>query len=130
MSGARTRSTAHYEATAEFRITASDTAAGFGADFPAVASTPFVLGISEVTCHQAAKPLLQEGQITVGIGAKIDHLLPSKIGTTLTVRAVLTKRLGRRLHFRVSVSDEDKTVARVAHWRAITSLDRFRSLVS
>jgi predicted thioesterase len=115
---------------AEYQVGANDTAAGFGSDFPAVASTPFVLGISEVTCHQAAKPLLQAGQITVGIGAKIEHLLPSKVGTTLTVRAVLTKRLGRRLHFRVSVSDGDKTVARIAQWRAITSLDRFRSLLS
>ncbi len=124
------RSTSRQEATAQYRVGQCDTAAGFGPDFPSVASTPYVLGLAEVTSHQAAASLLGPGQITVGIRAEIDHLLPSKVGAMLTVHSVLTKRLGRRLHFHVTVSEGDKTVARVRHWRAITSMDRFRALVT
>lgn len=117
------------EATAKYRVGEADTAAGFGSDFPHIASTPYVLGLAEVTSHQAAAPLLGPDDITVGVRADIEHLLPTKVGSTLTVHSVLTKRLKRRLYFRITVSEGDKTVARIRHTRAITSADRFRVLV-
>ena len=34
-------------------VTDNDTAAAWGDTFPPAASTPFVLGLAEITCHQA-----------------------------------------------------------------------------
>src|SRR5207247_10602395 len=45
-------------ATLTRRVTDADTAAQFGAAFPPAASTPFVLGLAAVACHEAVSPSL------------------------------------------------------------------------
>jgi fluoroacetyl-CoA thioesterase len=101
-----------------------DTAAGFGVVFPPAASTPFVLGLSEVACHQAVAAALAEGEITVGTRATIEHLRPSAIGATLTATAELRAHDGRRLDFAVDVRDGDELVAQVQHTRAVVDRER------
>lgn len=117
------------EANLEAEVGENDTAAAFGPDFPAVASTPFVLGLAELASHRAVSGGLEPGEITVGVKAEIEHLIPSRVGTNLVVHAVLTRRVKRRLWFRIEVSDGPQVVARIAHVRAVTSLDRFRALL-
>ncbi|MET0453998.1 MAG: hotdog domain-containing protein [Mycobacterium sp.] len=96
-----------------------DTAASFGQSFPRAASTPFVLGLAEVACHNAIADELGPGEITVGTSATIEHRSPSPVGATLTARARLTERSGRRLHFEVEVVDGDEVCATVTHSRAV-----------
>lgn len=98
-----------------------DTAASFGTHFPRAAATPFVLGIAEVACHNAIAPELADGEVTVGMSATIEHLLPSPVGATLTARATLDERNGRRLQFSVEVFDGDELAAKISHGRAIVS---------
>jgi fluoroacetyl-CoA thioesterase len=117
------------EARLEAEVGESDTAAAFGPDFPAVASTPFVLGLAELASHRAVSSGLAPGEITVGIRAEIEHLIPSKVGSNLVVHSVLTKRVKRRLWFRIEVSDGSQVVARIRHIRAVTTLDRFRAML-
>lgn len=105
-------------------VGAHDTAAGFGPSFPQAASTPFVLGLAEVACHNAVAPELGAGEITVGTAATIEHRSPSPIGATLTARARLTERTGRRLQFEVDVFDGDQVCATVAHSRAVVSAEQ------
>lgn len=100
-------------------VSEHDTAAGFGPSFPQAASTPFVLGLAEVACHNAIAEELGPGEITVGTAATIEHRLPSPIGATLTAQARLTERTGRRLQFEVDVLDGDQVCATVAHSRAV-----------
>lgn len=100
-------------------VSEDDTAAAFGDHFPRAASTPFVLGLAEVACHEAVAADLQEGEITVGTFASLEHLLPSPVGATLTARAELVDRQGRRLVFRVEVRDGTEVCAVVEHRRAI-----------
>lgn len=97
----------------------ADTAAGFGPDFPKAASTPFVLGLAEVACHNAIARELGPGEVTVGTAATIEHQLPSPVGATLTAHAKLVDRDGRRLHFEVQVLDGDEVCATVKHSRAV-----------
>src|ERR671930_30448 len=86
-------------------VTDADTAARFGPSFPQAASTPFVLGLAEVACHDAVRPLLADGRITVGTSAHVEHLAPTPVGDTLTARATLREQVGSRLEFDVEVRD-------------------------
>ena len=61
------RSTKELTATVEAIVREKDTAASFGANFPAAASTPFVLGLAEVASHRAVMATLTPGEITVGV---------------------------------------------------------------
>jgi fluoroacetyl-CoA thioesterase len=107
-------------------VTANDTAATFGPDFPAAASTPFVLGMAEVACHSAIAARLNAGEITVGMRALIEHLMPSRVGTSLAARARLIRRTRNRLDFHVEVLDGDAVVARVNHVRAVVDRTRLQ----
>jgi fluoroacetyl-CoA thioesterase len=102
----------------------ADTAESFGDEFPPAASTPFVLGLAEVACHQAVAPLLAEHELTVGVRSCVEHLRPSPVGTQLVAVAQLTQRVKRRLYFRIEVTEGAQVVARVRHMRAITTRDR------
>ena len=107
-------------------VTESDTAAGFGPDFPRAASTPFVLGLAEVASHEAVRSILSAGEITVGIRALIDHIAPSRVGATLVARSRLVRKRGGRLYFDIAVEDAGALVARVKHQRAIVDSERMR----
>jgi predicted thioesterase len=109
------------------RVRKKDTAEQFGNDFPPAASTPFVLGLAELACHRATRALLGPNEITVGLRACVDHLVPTPVGAELVVTAGLTRRLRRRLYFSVEVLERGRIVARVRHLRAITSRDRVLS---
>jgi fluoroacetyl-CoA thioesterase len=99
-------------------VTAGDTAAAWGAAFPPAASTPFVLGLAEVACHELVADRLAHGEITVGVAAEIEHLAPSAVGATLVATPRLTAESGRRFEFAVEVHDGGTLVARVTHRRA------------
>ena len=98
-------------------VTADDTAAAWGDAFPPAASTPFVLGLAEVACHELVAERLADGEITVGVAAEIEHLAPSAIGASLVASPRLTSESGRALEFAVDVHDGETLVARVTHRR-------------
>jgi fluoroacetyl-CoA thioesterase len=114
-------------ATLTREVTLDDTASAFGPDFPAAASTPFVLGIAEVACHSVIAPRLHEGEITVGMRAVVEHLLPSRVGATLAARARLVRRSRNRLYFQVEVWDGTEIVARIKHLRAVVNGAKMRA---
>jgi fluoroacetyl-CoA thioesterase len=105
-------------------VTAADTAAAWGDAFPPAASTPFVLGLAEVACHELVRDRLADGELTVGVAAEIEHLAPSPIGATLVASALLTGESGREFRFGVQVHDGETLVARVTHRRVL--VDRAR----
>ncbi|MDQ6523106.1 hotdog domain-containing protein [Nocardioides sp. LHD-245] len=106
-------------ATLTREVSAADTARAFGPDFPEAAATPFVLGLAEVACHEAIAAELADGQITVGVAATVSHRAPTPVGETLTAVASEIAREGRRLRFRVVLSDALGECAVVEHERAI-----------
>ncbi len=110
-------------------VTEADTAAAWGPVFPPAASTPFVLGLAEIACHAAVEADLEEGQLTVGTAATIEHLAPSPVGAELVARATLLDRSGSRLGFEVEVYDGDDRVAHVRHTRAIVGREKILALL-
>ncbi len=105
-------------AVLEREVTDHDTAARWGEEFPPAASTPFVLGLAEVTCHMVVAAELDDTEVTVGTGATIRHLAPSRVGATLRATAELRSHSGRRLEFFVTVEDAGVVVAEIEHTRA------------
>lgn len=111
--------TTRASATLERVVTSADTARAYGAAFPEVAATPFVLGLAEVACHQAMESEVAPGFITVGIRAVVEHSAPTPVGWKLTAHATEVAGSGRRRTFRVVVSDEAGECAVIEHERAI-----------
>ncbi len=108
-------------ATVKRIVTEADTAAAYGTPFPPAAATPFVLGLAEVACHTAVADQLAPDQVTVGVRAAIEHLAPTPVGGTLTATATETSRHGRRIVFRVEVTDGAGLCAVVEHERAVVA---------
>ncbi|AQA06606.1 hypothetical protein BVC93_22110 [Mycobacterium sp. MS1601] len=97
-----------------------DTAAAWGPEFPAAASTPFILSMAELVCHSVLAPQLARDEITVGAGVELSHDRPSPVGAMLTARATLEDRRGRKASFTVEVVDAGgQVVAQVRHTRAV-----------
>jgi predicted thioesterase len=116
-------------ASVERTVTEADTATAWGAEFPAAASTPFVLGLAEVACHRAIAHRLEPGQISVGVRAEIMHTAPSGVGATLVAKARLMEERDHRLAFEVEVIDAGRIVATVRHVRAVVDRDRILELL-
>jgi predicted thioesterase len=104
----------------EFVVRPEDTAAAYGAAFPAAASTPFVLGLAEVACHALIAPTLEGVETSLGVHALVDHLVPSPVGARLRVVPRLDRQEGRRYFFHVDVFDRDDLAASIDHVRVVT----------
>jgi len=100
-------------------VSSADTAAAWGSEFPAAASTPFVLGLAELACHRVLAPSLSPDELSVGAGAELCHDRPSPVGTELTARATLVEREGSKASFEVEVRDGSHVVATVRHRRVV-----------
>ena len=68
---------------------------------------------------------LEAGTTSVGYRVQLDHLAPTAVGGRVTAEAVLESVEGRRLTFRVSVSDGHGLVAAGRITRVVVEHDRF-----
>lgn len=108
-------------------VSISDTAQAFGNEFPAAASTPYVLGLAEIAAHRSVSGSLAVTDTTVGVRSIIDHLAPSPVGAELLVVPELQEVDGRKLRFDIEVYDGAQLVARIEHHRVITNTDRINA---
>jgi predicted thioesterase len=86
-------------------------------DLPVLA-TPHLIFMLEDTCVMAAKPLLDDGEVTVGVSVYVDHLAPARVGEQIDVLAELVSVRGKRLVFRVEARSGKVVVGRGLHERA------------
>jgi len=112
-------------ATAEMVVTDGDTAlARHTGDVP-VLSTPGVVRLAEEATVLAVEGRLDEGTTAVGYRVQLDHLAPVAVGETVQAEAVLETVAGRRLTFRVSVTDHRGLVAAGRITRVVVERSRF-----
>jgi hypothetical protein len=74
--------------------------------------------ITEMTCYDIIKPMLEQGVVTVGTRVVIDHLAASRVGSTLVVDATRRSPEKNRHRFVATITDGARTVARIEHERA------------
>lgn len=112
-------------ATVSLDVTDADTALAIGSGDVPVLATPRVVALAEEASVQAVAGALAKGSTTVGYRVQLDHLAPTMPGTTVHAEAVLEAIEGRRLTFRVAVTDHRGLVAAGRITRVTVERDRF-----
>ena len=112
-------------ATFRYAVTPSDTALALGSGDVPVLATPRVVALVERATCAAVAGALTPDLTTVGTRVELDHLLPTPVGASVTVEAVLEAVDGRRLTFGVRVSDAERAVAAGTVSRVLVTRERF-----
>jgi predicted thioesterase len=103
----------------------ADTASAMRSGDVPVLATPRVVALAEQATVEAVTPALEPGYTTVGYEVQLTHLAPSPVGAKVTADVVLEAVDGRRLVFRVSVTDARGLVAVGRVTRVVVQRDRF-----
>jgi predicted thioesterase len=112
-------------AEVELVVGEADTAIALRSGEVPVLGTPRVVALCEEATVSAVAGRLDPGEITVGHTIQLDHVAPSRVGTTVRAEATLLKVNGRRLTFSVSVTDARGLIAAGKITRVIVAEDRF-----
>ncbi len=112
-------------ATIERVVSESDTSAAAGTSDVAMLATPSIILFAEQATWAALEGRLDEGTSAVEHRVEISHLAPTPVGAKIRAEAVLEAIEGRRLVFRVSVSDDRGLVAAGRFTRVIVSKETF-----
>ncbi len=112
--------------TVTYAVTAADTALAVGSGSLEVLGTPRLLAWLEAVTCRAVEPLLAEGQTSVGVDIRLEHLAASALGTDVACFAEVTSHEGRRVVLAVSARHtDDSVVARGEVTRVIVDAARF-----
>jgi fluoroacetyl-CoA thioesterase len=106
-------------------VESSDTASAMRSGDVPVLATPRVVALAEQATVEAVADALAPGTTTVGSEVQLTHLAPSPIGAKVTADVVLESVEGRRLVFRVSVTDAHGLVAVGRITRVVVQRNRF-----
>ena len=106
-------------------VSERDTALALGSGDVPVLGTPCVVALCEAATCMAVDGHITDDLTTVGTHVSLDHLLPTAVGATVHVDAVLEAVDGRRLTFGVRVRDDERDVARGTVVRTLVTRDRF-----
>jgi fluoroacetyl-CoA thioesterase len=112
-------------ATADLVVADADTAIALNTGDVPVLATPRVVSLAEEASIRSIDGTLAEGTTSVGYRVQLDHLAPTGVGGKVRAEATLEMIEGRRLTFRVSVSDGHGLVAAGRITRVIVERGRF-----
>ena len=116
------------EATAELTVEKRDLASTLrladGDEFPAVFATSRMIALMEIAAARALRPLLEEGELSVGVSLDVQHTAATPPGGRVTATARYQRMLGRLYRFEVIAADEAGEVGRGTHDRAIVGVQR------
>ena len=102
-----------------------DTALAMRSGDVPVLATPRLVALAEQASVEAVANELPAGTTTVGYEVQIAHLAPTPVGGRVTADATLESLEGRRLTFRISVSDARGLVAAGRITRVVVERGRF-----
>jgi fluoroacetyl-CoA thioesterase len=95
--------------------------------FPAVFATTRMIALMEMAGARVLKPLLQSGEMSVGVTVDIVHSAATPIGAKVTATATYRGRDGKLFAFDVIAHDPAGEIGRGTHKRAIISRERLVS---
>ena len=106
-------------------VESADTALALRTGDVQVLATPRLVALAEEATVRAVEGQLAEGTTTVGYRVQVDHLAPVPVGGRVKAEAVLESVEGRRLTFRVSLTDDRGLVGAGRITRVVVERDRF-----
>jgi fluoroacetyl-CoA thioesterase len=112
-------------ATIEHVVEDRDTSAAFGTSDVPMLSTPRLILLAEQAIWEALAGRLGAGLSAVEHRVEISHLAPSPVGERVRAEATLETMEGRRLVFRVAISDSCGLVAAGRFTRVLVATDQF-----
>lgn len=89
-----------------------------------VFSTPNMIMLMERAAREALRPFLEDGEESVGVEVKVEHLGPAVLGATVRGVARVTAIDERRVSFELQAFAGDREIGRGTHRRAIVQLSR------
>lgn len=101
----------------EHTVEQQDLADAFGNPGVRVLATPALLGVVELTAHNALLPYLPDGWVTLGTMVELQHLKATPPGFRLRAVSVIRSVDRRRVLFDVEVRDDMEVVGRARHER-------------
>ena len=117
--------------TAHLVVKAEDLASSLpiemGDSFPAVLATARMVALMEIAASRVLKPLLEPGELSVGVTVEINHTAPTPLGADVIATARYERREGKLFIFEVSAADSGGEVGRGWHKRAIVSSERLQA---
>ncbi|MEI8233088.1 MAG: thioesterase [Verrucomicrobiota bacterium] len=115
-------------ATAEWVVRASDLASSLPSDprdaFPPVFATPRLAALMELACARLLQPILEPGELSVGVSLDLAHTAATLEGAKVTATARYVGRDGAFYVLKVTASDPAGEIGRATHKRAIVSVER------
>lgn len=112
-------------ASVTMKVEEGDTALAMGSGDVPVLATPRLIALVEQASMQALGDRLGPEKTSVGYEVQLAHLSPTPVGSEVTADATLEGVEGRRLTFRVSVTDARGLVAAGRITRVVVIRDRF-----
>ena len=113
--------------TSTLVVTDDVTAVKIGSGDMAVLATPAMMALMENAAMLAVADALPEGSTTVGGHIASSHLIPSKVGDTVTATAEVVKVDGKKIEFKVSAYQGDVLIGEGSHLRFVVDRERFMS---
>ena len=113
-------------ADASFVVQPSDTAKALSPqdDFPDVFATSRMVALMELAAARALKPLLQPGQLSVGVTLNIRHTAATPVGGKVRAVATYLGPEGKLFRFKVQAFDDAGPIGEGEHTRAIIDAER------
>ncbi len=112
-------------AEASHEVTADWVASHLGSGSLRVLATPAMALLVEQTCRKMVEAGLPEGESTVGVDIRVQHLAPTPLGRTVRIRAEVVGVEGPAIDFRAEIWDEVEKVGEAQHRRVVIDLARF-----
>lgn len=117
-------------ATAEvgLEVRYADTAHALGAltedTFPEVLATSRMIAMMELAAAKLLRPLLREGELSVGVNVNVRHLAATPLGGRARAVATYAGPEGKLHRFRVQAYDDAGLIGEGEHTRAIILTER------
>jgi predicted thioesterase len=104
--------------------TARNIALAAGDAFPEVFATSRMIALMEVAAARAMRPLLDEGQMSVGVSLNVRHTAATPVGGSVRAVASFLRRDEKFTHFRVQAFDDAGLIGEGEHARAVIHTSR------
>ena len=83
-----------------------------------------MIALMELSAAELMKPMLIDGQLSVGVGVNITHMAATPVGEKVTAIATYVGQEDTLYKFKVEVMDRGGTVGKGIHTRAIVEVSR------
>jgi predicted thioesterase len=92
---------------------------------PQVLATPVMILIMENAALNAIRPFLDPGESAVGTAIDVRHFAATPLGHEVCATAEVVNVEGKRVHFKVSASDDKEEIGNGTHQRIVIDLGSF-----